>query len=82
MRIFKRKPKHCDNISYSYNQNRPEDGVILSLGVGEDKILAGLPKKEIAYIRFKVEDIYKLVQDLRDIQIEYIAANQSNEKDI
>lgn len=82
MRIFKRKPKHCDSISYSYNYNKPEEGIIFSLGVGEDKILPGLPKREIAYIRFKVDDIVKLIADLRDIQIEYIAANQSKEKDI
>lgn len=82
MRIFKRKPKHCDNISYSYNYNRPEEGIILSLGVGQDRILSGLPKREYAYVRFCVDDIDKLIQDLRYIQSKYVKDDNSNEKDI
>lgn len=71
MRLFKRTPKKCDVLSYVYNYLKPDRGIDIYLGIGEDKKLPGLARREIAYIHIKAEDIDKLIEDLRDIKKEY-----------
>ena len=68
MRLFKRKPKKCEGISFVYNYFRPEEGIGIYLGVGEDKKLPGLSKREIAYHHIEVDEIEWLIQELREIK--------------
>ena len=71
MRLFKRKPKKCNNLGLTYNHLKPEEGIHICLGVGEDKVLPGLPEKEIAYHRIEVDEIEWLINTLQRIQNEY-----------
>ena len=71
MRLFKRTPKKCDVLSYVYNYLKPDRGIDICLGVGQDKKLPGLAKREVAYFHIKAEEIDKLIKDLRDIQNEF-----------
>lgn len=71
MRIFRRKPKYCETLSFSYNRNKPEEGIMIHFGAGEDKLLPGLPEKDIAYHRIEVDEIEWLIEQLRQIQCEY-----------
>lgn len=71
MRLFKRKAKKCENLSFVYNYLSPEDGVEIYLGVGKDELLPGLSKREIAYHHIAIEDIDGLIEQLQEIQNEF-----------
>ena len=76
MRIFKRKPRNCDAISFRYNFKRPEEGIQLGLGYGEDKKLPGSAKREAAYYHFGVSDLDWLIEYLKGIQAEFKNASE------
>ena len=68
MRLFKKKPRACDGISFTYNIHKPEEGVWLSLGYGEDKKLPGLFKHELACHHFSVDELDWLIDHIRKIK--------------
>ena len=76
MRIFKRKPRKCDAISFSYNYKRPEEGMQLGLGYGEDKKLPGCAKREVAYYHFEVSDLDWLIECLNNVRADYENAGE------
>lgn len=64
MRLFRRIPKKCNTISFTYNHLKPEQGVQLYLGVGESD-------QEIAYHHFEVDELEWLINLLQRIQSGY-----------
>ena len=71
MRIFNREAKKCENISFTYNPNRPEAGVQIHLGIGEDKKCPGCSEQEIAYVDIEVNELEMLIAELQSIRDEY-----------
>jgi hypothetical protein len=71
MRLFKRKPKKCETISFVYNYLKPEDGINIYLGVDKHRPLYGFSRREIAYHHIEVDDIDWLIIRLHDIQNQY-----------
>ena len=70
MCLFKkiRIPKKCENLSFSYNIHKPEEGVWLSLGYGEDKKLPGCSKREVACHRIEFDELDWLMEQIQDIK--------------
>lgn len=71
MRLFKRFARKCNSLSFVYNYLSPEDGVRIYLGVGEDKLLPGLARREIAYHHIEVDDIDGLIAQLQHIKEQF-----------
>lgn len=71
MRLFKRKPKVCENLSFAYNIHKPEEGVWLSLGYGEDKKLPGCSKREVACHHFEFDELDWLIDHIREIKNDF-----------
>ena len=68
MRLFKRKPKKCESISFVYNYLKPDEGIGIYLGVGEDKKLPGLSRRDVAYHHIEVDEIDWLIEMLQGIK--------------
>lgn len=68
MRWFKKGPKKCNKISIGYNPNKPETGLDIWLGEGEDEEFPGLAKSEVAYHHIEVDDLDWLIEWLQDIK--------------
>lgn len=71
MRLFKRKPRVCETISFVYNIHKPEEGVLLSLGYGKDKKFPDFTKREVACHHFEFDELDWLINHIQEIKNDF-----------